>query len=150
MMVWGFLTIFVGAVLLSAVSDTTHDATTVSTRSHEQVTFSPENASTAVVAQTDHSHALTFFGNGTNSTLDAGTTIGTHVNLSTNGTIRKSTLKFPGDGPYNASYSFHGENFVTDGTSRVFINLIPLFFALSVMMAGVMMVFVAIRDFMKA
>lgn len=143
--IWGFLTIFVGVVLLDGVADATFDATTVSTVTNESVTF--DDAS-ILVTNTDNSQALIYFGNATNNTDGSKYTLGEDVNLTSTGNLTRNTVTWPGDGPYDVSYSFHGTNFVNDGTSRVFINLVPLFFAVSVMLVGVFMVVVAIRGFM--
>ena len=83
-------------------------------------------------AQDDLS-SVSYFGNITINTSLSSININTHVNWSRNGSIAVNTYNFT-DGTYQISYKFEDDAYVADSTSRVFLNLIPLFFAIAVML----------------
>ena len=82
---------------------------------------------------------LSFFGNATNNTNLASTTIGVHVNFTKPGVISVDTTKFAA-GVYNGSYSYQGDLFVDDSASRPLLRLVILMFAIALVGLAIFLV----------
>lgn len=89
--------------------------------------------------------AVSSFQNVSIGTQIVGITINDDINFTKAGRITVSPFNFSG-GPYNITYSYGGDNYIEDSTARVFINLIPLFFAIGVVLAGIGMVYAGFRE----
>ena len=113
-----FMTILIGIILLSSLSDSIYLATTISGYANESIAMSSGTAETATnesITMTSQEGtvancgviAITFFGNGTNSSHLASVAIGTQVNITGfDQGILVSATHFPGDGDYNISYTY--------------------------------------------
>ncbi len=97
----------------------------------------------AGIGQTDQDDvtAVTFFGNTSLSTFTADIDINDEINFTKPGVISVATINFSA-GSYNIIYTYEGDLFVTDSTSRTFLKLVPLFFVLAILMVA----FIMFRD----
>ncbi len=153
----GFVAILIGIVLIDVLGDEENIATQLATQINETVTLS--SGTTSVADVTGKLYTVSFFGNATvNSLTDsANITIGTDVNISAKGVLTTAQNKYIGgvgnltnktifaDGDYNVTYSFGRAGYVQDSKSRVFINLVPLFFAIAILAISVIFVMAMLR-----
>ena len=138
--VWGFILILVGVILMGTLADSIQSNITLTRAGNETIAISSGHGATA------NADVITFdwFGNGTNHTGNPDVTLGIHVNFTKNGSVDVDGNIFLDAGSYNASYSYEGTDYVSDSTSRSLLPLVPLFFAIAVMLLGF---FVAKRGF---
>lgn len=95
---------------------------------------------------------ITFFGNGTVNSTVTGITIGTQINVTkATGVVTLASFNFSAAN-YRIDYVYEGVNYVNDTSSRVILNLIPIFFVIG----GVFLVAIGfsldmgLRDFMNS
>ena len=138
--VWGFILILVGVILMGTLADSIVGNITLSEIDNETITIVGGHG---VAANVDLV-AMNWFGNATNYTGKSEVTLGSEVNFSRNGSIAVSGDIFKDNGIYNASYDYEGTAYVSDSTSRSLLPLVTLFFAIAVMLLGF---FVAKRGF---
>lgn len=126
------LALIVGTILASAIGDYSYDATTISNRINESITI----ASTTATLSNDDVTSITALRNGTHDDFSwLISTIG--FNYTEAGVINAND-SLPTGTAY-AAYNFQGDGYVDHATSRVFLKLIPLFFAIAVLGLAIFM-----------
>jgi len=131
-LIFGIITVIVGIVLLQAVADQSAAVTDNYALVNETVAIASTAGQTGGVTNV----ALTSFANASATFVD-----GQDINVTTAGVISTNVS----DGNYNISYAYTGTNYVADSTARTFVDLIPLFFAIAVVMVGVAIAINAMR-----
>ncbi len=129
----GFIAILIGVNLVAIVGDTVYSAVTLTNQNETGLT----RASGIFTLGDDDISGFSFFGNSTNNTDSSGGTIGVDVNFTRAGVVTAGTDIYPSAGTYYAVYTFEPDAYVVDLTSRVFINLITLFFALAILAVSI-------------
>jgi len=126
-----FITIIVGIILLSVVSDSTYDATTLQESVNETIVFTGTVGyiNTTNTAQDDIISVTNF----DNLTDDLTANIDTDINWTKAGVITVSRDVVGTNNSFNISYNFEGDNYVAHSTSRTLIKLLVLFFALALL-----------------
>ena len=110
-----FMTLLVGIILLSNVSNNLYAATTLSANTDEDITISTTTTTVTretinITSDTGNTTftpvmSVTFFGNMTINTTDLGVNITLHVNWTQRGVITVQGVNFT-DGDYNISYTY--------------------------------------------
>jgi len=85
-----------------------------------------------------------YFGASNMSTLDIGISVGSEVNFTTAGVITVKTLNFS-DRNYNISYTYESDEYVKNETARTLIPITEIFYAIAILVAGVIMVFTGFK-----
>lgn len=127
--IMGFVLIIVGTILLDSLADNVYAATTLSPVINETVVTSSNAGQTT----NDDVSAVTEFQNATDTFA-----INTLVNVTRAGVISVNGSIV--DGSYNITYTYEDDPYVVDSVSRTTINLIPMLFALSIVIGGFVMV----------
>ena len=132
----GFLLLLIGVVFIQEVANNEKGVTNLATINNESITMSSSGRSGETAE--DDTTTLNFFGNATNNTRQASSllVIGSTVNLSRNGSVAVAGLGFS-NGPYNISYDYEGDLYVADNTSKTFVRLTTLFFAIFIVLGAV-------------
>lgn len=138
----GFMFLIIGIVLLSSVADSVFDATTLSSSTNESVDI----AGGLGEAANDDIEGVSYFGNATLNTNQAHISFDVEVNWTTNGSLTVAGGYF-NDTSYDFTYEYQGDNYVDESTSRSLITLVTLFFAIAVMLGGLV---IAVEGFKNA
>lgn len=145
----GFITILLAIILVQEIASSTVAATETSSITNETVTITSGSGKT----NQNGVISVSFFGNGTTNTIVCTTfDINSQINFTKNGSVSVAQgLTAPDEcadyngsianGGYNISYVYEGDNYVSESTSRVFLKLIPLFFVIGILAAGIYVVF---------
>ena len=129
-----FIVILIGVVLLNSIANSITAATTISSQTNESITIGATGNGTT---GQDDVTGISYFGNASCNTVNPLCfVIDASVNWTSTGFIQTNTT---GD-LYNISYTYEGEAYLTDSTSRTLITLVILFFALSIVAVGYFLV----------
>ena len=134
----GFIALLLAVVFIGVIATNEKAVTTLSNKVNESITLVGGHG--AIPVNSRPATSLDFFGNASNNTITPSNTamvIGTTINLSSNGSVDLST-QFAQNGVYNISYTYEGDSYVSNGTARSFISLNTVFFALFIVLIGVM------------
>ena len=137
-----FITLILGTILLSTTADTTQLAETTYTVENESIVLSNTTAVnlannwvtsiTALIAEENTTPVI-------NTTLTEGENF-TVNNLNTDN-LASISLNDTADAFHTnrsfVTYNYQDDNYIRDGTSRILIGLIKIFFALAVLLTGV-------------
>ena len=133
-----FLIVLIGVVLLSPVAEKVDEVTNTQDETNESITFGLINSSGTQIFQDgvlsmDPSSVSTII----NYTNGSKTTITTNCNVTNwNGTI--SCVGGTGNMKIGIDYEWQGSDYINDSaSSRTIIKLIPLFFVLALLAAGI-------------
>jgi len=135
LILWAFIIILIGVVLIQAIADSVYEARTLSDTVNESIAIVSGAGTTANADLT----SLSFFGRGNISTHVEGITITEEVNWTTAGGIIVNPDNFSDDS-YNISYGFEGTGYVTNATARTLLGLIIIFFAIAIIIVGYQLV----------
>ncbi len=125
--IFGFVLIFLGIAFSDVIGDQLYLATNLGSLTNESVLIT---ASTGQLAQDDVVD-VTFFGNQTNDTTSY---LDTFINISRAGAV--VTDETIGNTTYNVSYTYEGDEYVVGATNRTIINLVLIFFVVTVLLGG--------------
>jgi len=133
-----FIIILVGVVLLNSVADSVSELDDIVTpTANETITFVTNNTLIALV-NNDAVIGSEIVYNQTNKL-----TVNTHYTMTQEGITfvnQTNTMCYPENNEFNITYSNEGDNYVSDGTSRSLIGLVVLFFALTILSVGYVIV----------
>jgi hypothetical protein len=136
-----FIALIMGLVLVSSVSDQTYETSAYRSSINSTLTLAGGSGLVGTKGIRDVSNLDT----GVNLVLNNGSnfTIGTNnYNYYSNGSVilkaGAAAISAQGLTPsFNSSYSYFGENYVKDSTSRIMMSLIVLFLAVTLVAVGI-------------
>jgi len=135
-----FLVVVVGTALLDPLSDSVKATDSTNTQTNQTIAISSGAGEVTPIEL--GLYTVTFFGNGTNSTVGATPSwvVDVNVNWTEDGDITVGTDRIV-DGNYNISYGYYPYEYVQNSTSRTLLGLLTLFFVLGI----VILVFVVAK-----
>ena len=129
-----FIGLILGSIFLGEISTFVTGNTDLSSASQESIVISSSTGQTA----NDDVVVTSFFGNTTFNTTNVNVDLGEEVNVSSVGVVTVTAANFS-DATYKIDYTHEGELYVSGSSSaRVIIGIIPIFFAIFILLIGVM------------
>lgn len=143
-LIMGFITLFIGLILIGSIADTTNESTTLFNYVNDTNTFTHAAGGPATGQLTfDRLVTVTDIQNDSGDGGDLTGELDTNINVSALGAISIVT-EYENDS-FNFSGAYGGDGYVQHGVSRTLVDLIPLFFAIALLLVGVGMVYVGLK-----